>query len=144
MFPDPCSSQRSPLVLRTENLFHAGLQRTETVRLKPGPNGDNDVTVGWKHISVEPEGFPDQPFNPVSAHSIADLFLHTYSQTVETYAIGQDNDIVSIPSQPMPKLIDALKLPCLCEQMCFRKSMPAQLRFRIKQLIAYGPWLFSA
>lgn len=87
IFPNPYSNQWSPIVLQPEGLFHAGLQRAETIHVKPGSDGNNNITVCWKYIPIEPEGFPDQSFNPVSAHSFGGFFLHTDSQTVQTVAV---------------------------------------------------------
>lgn len=87
MFSNPCSNQWSPIVFQSEDLFHAGLQRAETVHVKSGSDGDNNIAVCREYILVEPEGFPDQSFDPVSAHSFTGLFLHTYSQTVEPVAV---------------------------------------------------------
>jgi len=125
---DFCSNQRSSTVLKPEDLYYAGLQSAQTIHVKSGTDGHNNITARWKHIPIEPEGFPNQPFYPVSADSFPGFFLHTDSQTVGAFRVRQDNHSKSFPPKPAPKPIDALKLPGRCEQICFRETIPAQKR----------------
>ncbi len=57
------------------------------IRREGMPWDGNDVHGYLQQVLIQPVGLPEQPFHPVTAHGISDLFAHHQPQPRDAQAV---------------------------------------------------------
>jgi hypothetical protein len=83
----------------------------QTVYGESGPDSKNNIARWRQLISVETKRLTYQPFDPVAANGITSFSMHTDSQPIIILIVRQKNHDKIVPSEPLTKPINALKLP---------------------------------